>query len=644
MIFEFEEKINLIYEHVRENNVFLPLLYLQNVFELNQFEKNLLLLCLASEIDNDFERLIGYLEDNINCRFPTLSLALKLFCDNESERVSARNIFNTSPLFNFNIIKYIDEKGSKLSRQLKIDERIINYLLESTTLYHSFNENMMIIQPIAKNECLHRKELKKLINLLKSMLSNKELNKNQLFINLYGLQGSGKKTIAATACEEFGFPLIMLDITNILNQPAEKIVISLSNFLRELYLQSALPYFEITQIPDEKKSNFEIFEQFLNKIELPFIIGTEKPWNSSKISNQKTQITIKIPIIEYETRFKLWYDMINKPKLKNDIKQLASTFQFTPGDIIKCVETAKGTARLRDKDNSSLQKEDIWMAARNLPRHKLGELTQKINPIFTWDDIVLPIDIKKHLKELCQQVENQNKVYNEWGVSKKLSRGLGLTVLFSGSSGTGKTMAAEVIANELNLDLYRIDLSSIVNKYIGETEKNLRKVFDEAEKSHAILFFDEADALFGKRTEIKDSHDRYANIEINYLLQKMEEYKGLCILATNMKKAIDKAFTRRIRIVIEFPIPNLNQRKEIWKKGFEPNIPYNGIDFDFLATQFKITGGNIRNITLNAAFLAAAENKNVYMSHLINATKREFNKIGKLCLESEFEKYYSIIK
>lgn len=273
-----------------------------------------------------------------------------------------------------------------------------------------------------------------------------------------------------------------------------------------------------------------------------------------------------------------------------------------------------------------------------------NKFAQKIKPIYSWDDIVISQDVKQNLKAIIKHVSYKRKIYKDWRLDIKLSRSTGILVLFSGPPGTGKTMAAEIIANELKLDLYRIDLSSVVNKYIGETEKNLKKVFDEAEKSNAILFFDEADALFGKRSEIKDSHERYSNIKINYLLQKMEEYKGLCILATNLRNALDRAFLRCIRFVIDFPIPDADQRKAIWKKCFEPKIPNINVDFKFLAKQFKISGGDIRNITVNATFLAAADNTKVEMKHIITSLKQEFIKIGKPCLESEFGPYYHMVK
>jgi SpoVK/Ycf46/Vps4 family AAA+-type ATPase len=238
------------------------------------------------------------------------------------------------------------------------------------------------------------------------------------------------------------------------------------------------------------------------------------------------------------------------------------------------------------------------------------------------------------LKQISSHVAFRAVVYGDWGFAQSTSRGLGLCALFSGASGTGKTMAAEVLASELRLDLYRIDLSCVVSKYIGETEKNLRRVFDAAEEGGAILFFDEADALFGKRSEVKDSHDRYANIEINYLLQRMESYSGLSVLATNMKAALDPAFLRRLRFVINFPFPDALSRAAIWQTVFPSATPTNGLDIAALA-RLDVTGGNIRNIAVNAAFLAAQSNRAVEMEHIWHAARAEYAKIERPLPEAE---------
>ena len=265
-------------------------------------------------------------------------------------------------------------------------------------------------------------------------------------------------------------------------------------------------------------------------------------------------------------------------------------------------------------------------------------ILRKITPEYKWEDIVLPADRLEQLREVCNHVKYRDRVYGEWGFDRKLSLGKGLSVLFAGPSGTGKTMAAEIIAGALGLDLYKIDLSTVVSKYIGETEKNLSRIFVEAETSNAILFFDEADALFGKRSEVKDSHDRYANIEIGYLLQRMEEYEGVVILATNFRKNMDEAFVRRLHFTVEFPFPNEEDRHRIWQGIWPGDTPRSAeLDLDFMAQRFELTGGNIRNIALAAAFLAADNSSIVDMTHLLHATKREYQKMGKVVSESEFE-------
>jgi SpoVK/Ycf46/Vps4 family AAA+-type ATPase len=267
----------------------------------------------------------------------------------------------------------------------------------------------------------------------------------------------------------------------------------------------------------------------------------------------------------------------------------------------------------------------------------MDRLAQRLAPKATWDDIVLPASVEELLRQIGGQVAQRTRVYDDWGFRDKMNRGLGISALFAGPSGTGKTMAAEVLANDLRLNLYRIDLSQVVSKYIGETEKNLRQLFDAAEDGGAILFFDEADALFGKRSEVKDSHDRYANIEINYLLQRMEEYRGLAILATNMKSALDQAFMRRLRFVVNFPFPAPADRARIWRRVFPPGVPLGDLDYGRLS-QLNLAGGSIHNIALNAAFLAAqgGEDQTVTMPLVLRAAETEFRKLERPVREADF--------
>jgi SpoVK/Ycf46/Vps4 family AAA+-type ATPase len=275
----------------------------------------------------------------------------------------------------------------------------------------------------------------------------------------------------------------------------------------------------------------------------------------------------------------------------------------------------------------------------------LTSSARKLNPRHSWSDITLPSNEVAQLREVCAQLKHRRKVYGEWGFGHKVSANNGLAVLFYGPSGTGKTTAVEVLANELQLEAYKIDLSTVVSKYIGETEKNLSSIFQEAETSNALLFFDEADSLFGKRSEVKDAHDRYANIEINYLLQRMDDFEGLVILATNLRKNIDEAFFRRMQFAIEFPFPDETNRYLIWKQHIPKAAPVaNDIDFNFLANRLNITGGNIKNIVVNAAFLAAENSGVIHMKHLMRATRREYEKMGRLCTEAEFTPYHAMLK
>jgi hypothetical protein len=292
------------------------------------------------------------------------------------------------------------------------------------------------------------------------------------------------------------------------------------------------------------------------------------------------------------------------------------------------------TGAIMASGKEPLAAEELWSVCRSLARPKLEDLAQRIVPAAGWDDLVLPDAQLQTLRQLTAQVRHRMTVYESWGFSDKGRRGLGVSALFSGESGTGKTLAAEVIANDLGLDLYRIDLSSVVSKYIGETEKNLKQVFDTAEEGGVLLLFDEADALFGKRSEVRDSHDRYANIEVGYLLQRMEAYAGLAILTTNLKSSLDKAFQRRLRFAVHFPFPDVKQREAMWVRAFPGSTPTTALDAKKLA-QLNVTGGNIRNIALNAAFLAASSTRSVDMGHVLLAARLEAHKIERPLSDAE---------
>jgi SpoVK/Ycf46/Vps4 family AAA+-type ATPase len=295
---------------------------------------------------------------------------------------------------------------------------------------------------------------------------------------------------------------------------------------------------------------------------------------------------------------------------------------------------AESIARIgRSLPDAASCADQLWQSARLDARTSLDALADRLPQHASWDRLVLPPQQMDALREIVAHVRQRTRVYERWGFGRD-GRGLGVSALFAGPSGTGKTLAAEVLANELGLDAYRIDLSGVVSKYIGETEKNLRRVFDAAEAGGAVLVFDEADALFGKRTEVRDSHDRYANIEVSYLLQRMESYRGLALLTSNFKNAIDEAFLRRLRFVVEFPFPDAVQRASIWQSMFPPEMPRGDLALDRLA-QLNVPGGNIRNIALHAAFVAADDDAPVTMAHLLRAARTEYAKLGRPIGEAE---------
>jgi len=373
-------------------------------------------------------------------------------------------------------------------------------------------------------------------------------------------------------------------------------------------------------------------------------LGGNKPADI-KIDLQKTVIPVEFPVPGYGQREQLWRICLDgqAEAMGGTIHDLAAKFKLSGGQIGGAIGMARNLAMWRD--GGVITSDELHCTCRQQSNEKLGELARKIEPKYVWNDIVLPGDQFEQLRSICSYVKYRPLVYGEWGFHQKLSLGKGLNVLFSGPSGTGKTMAAEIIANELGLDLYKIDLSMVVSKYIGETEKNLDRIFKEAQDSNSILFFDEADAVFGKRSEVRDSHDRYANIEIAYLLQKMEEYQGIVILATNFRKNLDEAFARRMHFSVEFPLPEEEDRYRIWQRAFPEAAPLSGdVDLVFMARQFKNTGGNIKNIALSAAFLAADHGSSITMENLIHATKREYQKTGRLCTEGDFDRYFEMIK
>jgi SpoVK/Ycf46/Vps4 family AAA+-type ATPase len=465
-----------------------------------------------------------------------------------------------------------------------------------------------------------------------------------------GPYGVGKLAMAEAVCDELGLPLLVCDVEKLVNSslPFEEAAWLL---VREAALQGAalcLEKFDCLTADDEKnQTQIKTLLQGAHSLSfLTFILGAQR-WMPRQAVSEQAFVELAMPVPDEQARRACWMqEQMNFGQVTDDVDwdALAGKFRFTPGQIRDALATARDLASWREGDGR-ITADDLHAACRAHSNQRLSALAQKVQPKYVWRDIVLPADRLQQLREICNYLRYHALVYQEWGFDGKLSLGKGLNALFAGPSGTGKTMSAEIMAGELGLDLYKIDLSTVVSKFIGETEKNLSRIFAEAETSNSILFFDEADALFGRRSEVRDSHDRYANIEIGYLLQKMEEYQGVVILATNFRKNMDDAFVRRMHFTIEFPFPDEKDRRRIWEQIWPERIPVSpDLNLTFMARRFEITGGAIRNIALAAAFLAAADGRVVTMSHLIRATRREYQKMGKVISAGEFGEYAGLVE
>ncbi|WP_430667244.1 ATP-binding protein [Jatrophihabitans telluris] len=389
---------------------------------------------------------------------------------------------------------------------------------------------------------------------------------------------------------------------------------------RESMLLPVALYLDAEDSDAEDPNRAGTIRAFLQRVQAPVLVAVRESW--PELATGSVTIAVAPPTVS--ERAEAWRAAL--PADTDDARIEALAVQF-PMDATVVHELAA---------DAGADVTRVWARCRERSRPRLDSLAKRLDPTVSWSDLVLPAPQLAQLHELADQVSNRKTVYEDWGFGRRSSRGLGVTALFSGAAGVGKTLGAEVLAQQLQLDLYRIDLSAVVSKYIGETEKNLRRLFDAAEGGGVILFFDEADALFGKRSDVKDAHDRYANTQTNYLLQRMEDYGGLCILATNLRRSLDAAFVRRIRFIVEFPFPEQAERRAIWATMLPPQTPHDELDLDRLA-ELRLTGGMARNIAVNAAFLAAAEHTGISMPTLMAAARSEFRKLEVPLRESDFQ-------
>lgn len=627
--------------------------WLQQAFELSAFELDILLIALAPEIDLKYERLYAYLQDDVTRKRPTLDLALNLLSSSPVTKLEKYNYFTAdAPLLQHGLLHLLSDSrqlpAPLLSHYLKLDPQIIRFLLGQQGLDERLASFCRFLLPKTTPANLHiSKEIQQTLAILVSLARNRH---QSLKFYFSGSQKTLKRRTAEALAEKAGVPLLIADLVL---ASAEKVnwQSTLKLLFREARFQDALLYLEgvDTLRTQEQYSSCEyLFDQLAEYPGVAILSGVQ-PWFPSE-HQPLGVINVAFALPDFAKRRRHWQQnlaAVGMQMTEDDLDALAERFRLTTDQITDAVATAYNQAfwdmtaqslqEFPAEESMQLTTDHLFAAARGQSGHQLAALAKKIEPKYVWDNIVLLPDQLEQLQDICNQAKYQHLVYEQWGFANKLSLGKGLNVLFSGLPGTGKTMAAEIIANDLQLDLYKIDLSQVVSKYIGETEKNLERIFTAAENTNAILLFDEADAIFGKRSEVKDAHDRYANLEVAYLLQKMEEYQGITILTTNLRQNLDDAFTRRIRFIVEFPFPEEEYRLQIWQRIFPQEIPLaQEVDLSLLARKFKLAGGNIRNIALAAAFLAAQQGQSVGMLHLLKATKREFQKMGRLVSEEEF--------
>ena len=617
---------------------------LQHIFGLDPFEIDVLLVCLAVEVDLRYEKLYAYLNDDVTKKRPSVELVVHLLAPSAEAAFSARNYFTAdAPLFRNHLLALFEDPAQPhpplLAKYINVEARIVRYLLNSDVLderirlFSSLSEpggqfNALLVDDAARRHV--------------AMFQHNGATGRPVIAHLRGPYGVGKQSTAEAVCKDLGMRLLIVDLARFTYDGDGSGVKIFELVQREAKLQRAAVYwksFDVLLSEDKKAAHTSFLGALTDRPALTFLAG-EGPWEPIEALRDADCARLELQKPSSSDRLRIWSTALHGDSRIDadvDVAALATKFKFTGGQIQDAATMARNLACLRDAKTARINTHDLYEACRLHSNQKLSALARKITPKYQWGDIVLPADRLEQLREICNHVKYRERVYGEWGFDRKLSLGKGLSVLFAGPSGTGKTMAAEIIAGALGLELYKIDISMVVSKYIGETEKNLSRIFVEAETSNAILFFDEADALFGKRSEVKDSHDRYANIEIGYLLQRMEEYEGVVILATNFRKNMDEAFVRRLHFTVEFPFPNEGDRRQIWQGIWPEDTPRDpALDIDFMARRFEITGGNIRNIALAAAFLAADDGNVITMNHLLHGTKREYQKMGKVVAENEF--------
>lgn len=592
-------------------------------YQLTPFEASVLLLCIGRAVHPEFPNLLAIANQHAEQSYPTFQLALKLFPDSHWQALTPN-----APLRRWQLVRLAQGEDIAQAR-LQIDESILHYVLgepyDDPVLREAI-EPFAVTPAIARTlQPSHKTIVDQMVALFRHAATPPQ-------IQVCGSELEQKWSIVAAVGNHLQRPLYVLH-----DQAISPHLADIKRFIvrwqRWVTLSPSVLLIDADSSTHTTENNGapSRLDFLLQNIDAPVILSTTE----RRYIPQCTLLSFDVMRLSYGEQLSLWQSALGEAtdELNGQLHRIVSQFNL-PAATIEAAGVSIYQEEARADSPEMPLPERLWQFCRVQARPQLDNLAQRIDTTATWDDLILPEREKSVLQMIATQVQQRARVYEDWGFANKSRRGLGISVLFAGQSGTGKTMAAEVLAKQFQLDLYRIDLSTVVSKYIGETEKNLRRIFDAAETGGAVLLFDEADALFGKRTEVKDSHDRHANVEISYLLQRMESYQGLAILTTNLKKSLDRAFLRRLRFIVDFPFPDRESRSEIWQRIFPRQTPTQDLKYDKLGN-LSVAGGNIRTIALNAAFLAAAEDVPVQMSHILRAAQQEYVKLERTLTGTE---------
>lgn len=601
---------------------------------LSALETSVIALCFACEIDPSIERLIAYAQDDVSKKRPRVDLALRLA--SEAPEASLATFDASAPLRRHHLLVVSEEPGQPWTplpaRTIALEPRILRYLTGGDAIDEQLLGSVTL-RKVGGGQP-HVPEAAALAALPATRLEPP-------FAVLQGTDAGQLRAAAAALAAGAGLPAVLECDLDAMKDPPAAIAAAIARAGREAALQGAV----LLLMGGGSLTNSEARRVKAAVIESAAPLGIICFDATPRVPAP----LVAVPPLDFDGRLAAWHQALagqaREDLASGLLEDLSGKFRLSSEAISGAVEAARGMALSRNPAGPLISAADLYTAARSQSAPILSTLARKVTPHYTWDDLILGPDPVQQLREFAAMLQHRHQVFDVWGFDRKLAMGKGVIALFAGPSGTGKTMAADVLASALGLDLYKIDLSGVVSKYIGETEKNIGAIFDNAEQSNAVLLFDEADALFGKRSEVKDAHDRYANIETAYLLQRMEEYSGAVILSTNLKMNLDEAFMRRMQFVVDFPMPEEADRLRIWESTIPPEADRDpDLDLPFMARQFRISGGNIRNIVLASAFLAAEERSAIAMRHLIRATRREFQKLGRLVTEAEFGEHITYLR